>query len=60
VSNVDLLARSTRSGSTSEDAVPPRADDAGGDDQQDAEQDLALEQLDDANDCENDSDNPKN
>jgi hypothetical protein len=55
------MVRSERavSGSPTEDGVATRAYEAGNDQQHDAKDDLALEQLDDTHDSENDSDDPQ-
>jgi hypothetical protein len=47
------------SGSTSEDAVAPWANQTGQDDESHTEQDLTLEKLDDADDHEDDGDDPQ-
>jgi hypothetical protein len=47
------------SGSTSEDAVAPWADQTGQDDESHTEQDLTLEKLDDADYHEDDGDDPQ-
>jgi hypothetical protein len=46
-------------GSSTEDAVAARADEASDDDQNDPEEDLTLEELDDANDDQDGCDDPE-